>query len=135
MAPALLYSLTRSHGGGCPEGGTSGDATRRTVEPRKSIPLSKTVILSFSATAWREPRGRCPRKRARGLSEAVGDEPSDQPNRFRTGGSMASPPDTSEQLALEIGNRQSMFREVNERIEAVAADIELLDEIPIFCEC
>src|SRR5437016_14174953 len=48
---------------------------------------------------------------------------------------MAHPPNISEQQALEIGRRQSMFREVNEKIEAVAADLDLLDEIPIFCEC
>jgi hypothetical protein len=48
---------------------------------------------------------------------------------------MPHPADDADQRALEIGRRQSLFREVNEQIEAVAGDFELLDRIPIVCEC
>lgn len=37
--------------------------------------------------------------------------------------------------ALEIGRHQSLFREVNERIEELAQAFELRDEVPILCEC
>jgi SpoU rRNA methylase family enzyme len=48
---------------------------------------------------------------------------------------MPHPADKSEQRALEIGRRQSLFREVNEQIEALAGDFDLLDQISIICEC
>jgi hypothetical protein len=48
---------------------------------------------------------------------------------------MAHPPDNSEQQALEIGRRQSLFREVNEQIDALAGPFDLLDQVPIICEC
>jgi hypothetical protein len=35
----------------------------------------------------------------------------------------------------EIGQRQSLFREVNERIEEVSDHFDLGDRIPIVCEC
>ena len=41
----------------------------------------------------------------------------------------------ADQQALEIGRRQSLFREVNERIEDLAEKFELRDEVPILCEC
>lgn len=37
--------------------------------------------------------------------------------------------------ALEIGRRQSLFREVNEQIDRLAERFDLLDQIPIICEC
>jgi hypothetical protein len=48
---------------------------------------------------------------------------------------MAHPPDKSKQRTLEIGRRQSLFREVNDQIEAVAGNFDLLDQVPIICEC
>jgi hypothetical protein len=45
------------------------------------------------------------------------------------------PADKSEERALEIGRRQSLFREVNEQIETVAGTFDLLDQVPIICEC
>jgi hypothetical protein len=41
----------------------------------------------------------------------------------------------SDQQAHEIGRHQSLFREVNERIEELAETFELRDEVPILCEC
>jgi hypothetical protein len=41
----------------------------------------------------------------------------------------------ADQQALEIGRRQSLFREVNERIEDLAEKFELRDEVQILCEC
>jgi hypothetical protein len=41
----------------------------------------------------------------------------------------------SDQQAHEIGRHQSLFREVNERIEELAESLELRDEVPILCEC
>ena len=37
--------------------------------------------------------------------------------------------------ALEIGRRQSLFREVNEQIERLAENFDLLEQVPIICEC
>jgi hypothetical protein len=37
--------------------------------------------------------------------------------------------------ALEIGRRQSLFREVNEQIGQLAESFDLLDQVPIICEC
>jgi len=35
----------------------------------------------------------------------------------------------------EIGQRQSLFREVNERIDELAESLDLQEEMTIFCEC
>jgi hypothetical protein len=40
-----------------------------------------------------------------------------------------------DQQAREIGRRQSLFREVNERIDELAEEFALRDEFPILCEC
>jgi hypothetical protein len=40
-----------------------------------------------------------------------------------------------DQHAREIGRHQSLFREVNERIEELAENFDLLDQVPILCEC
>ena len=45
---------------------------------------------------------------------------------------MAQPTMEIEEQAREVGQRQSLFREVNERIGELA---ELRDEIEILCEC
>jgi hypothetical protein len=37
--------------------------------------------------------------------------------------------------AVEIGRRQSLFREVNEQIGRLAENFDLLDQVPIICEC
>jgi hypothetical protein len=37
--------------------------------------------------------------------------------------------------ARDIGHRQSLYREVNERIEELAGNLDLRDELPIVCEC
>jgi hypothetical protein len=47
---------------------------------------------------------------------------------------VAQPMDELEQ-ALEIGRHQSLFREVNERIEELAETFDLKDELSIVCEC
>jgi hypothetical protein len=46
---------------------------------------------------------------------------------------MAQP--SNNQQALEIGRRQSLFREVNEQIDRLAENFDLLDQVPIICEC
>jgi hypothetical protein len=46
---------------------------------------------------------------------------------------MTQPKDPEQ--ALEIGRRQSLFREVNEQIDQLAEGFDLLDQIPIVCEC
>jgi hypothetical protein len=43
--------------------------------------------------------------------------------------------DPSEQEARELGRRQSLFREVNERIDELAQSFGLQDELAIICEC
>ena len=43
--------------------------------------------------------------------------------------------DEADERAREIGRRQSVFREVNERIEELAEDFEMLEAVPILCEC
>jgi SpoU rRNA methylase family enzyme len=48
---------------------------------------------------------------------------------------MAQPTEQSDQQAHEIGRRQSLFREVNERIDELAGDFDLQDEMKILCEC
>jgi hypothetical protein len=35
----------------------------------------------------------------------------------------------------EIGRRQSLFRELNERIEELAGSFDLLEALPLVCEC
>jgi hypothetical protein len=40
-----------------------------------------------------------------------------------------------EQKAREVGKRQSLFREVNERITDLAESFDLGEEIEILCEC
>jgi len=37
--------------------------------------------------------------------------------------------------AVEIGRRQSLFRDVNEHIGRLAESFDLLDQVPIICEC
>jgi uncharacterized Zn finger protein len=48
---------------------------------------------------------------------------------------MAHTTDPPEQQAREIGRRQSLFREVNERIEELVQSFDLQDEMTIICEC
>jgi uncharacterized Zn finger protein len=48
---------------------------------------------------------------------------------------MAHTTDRPEQEAREIGRRQSLFREVNERIEELVQSFDLQDEMAILCEC
>jgi hypothetical protein len=48
---------------------------------------------------------------------------------------MAQPTDQSDRQAGEIGQRQSLFREVNERIDELAESLDLKEEMTIFCEC
>ena len=48
---------------------------------------------------------------------------------------MAQPIDEMDQRAREIGRRQALFREVNERIEELAETFDLKDELTILCEC
>jgi hypothetical protein len=48
---------------------------------------------------------------------------------------MAQPTDQSDRQAGEIGQRQSLFREVNERIDELTEVFDLQDEMTIFCEC
>jgi hypothetical protein len=43
--------------------------------------------------------------------------------------------DVTHQQARQIGRHQSLFREVNERIDELAETFELRDEVPILCEC
>jgi hypothetical protein len=43
--------------------------------------------------------------------------------------------DPSDQQADEIGQRQSLFRELNERIEELSETFDVLEGITIFCEC
>jgi hypothetical protein len=43
--------------------------------------------------------------------------------------------EVSDRQAFEIGRHQSLFREVNERIEELAEAFELRDQVPILCEC
>jgi len=40
-----------------------------------------------------------------------------------------------DQRAREVGRHQSLFREVNERIEELAETFDLKDELTILCEC
>jgi hypothetical protein len=47
----------------------------------------------------------------------------------------AGPIDFSEQRQREIGQRQSLFREVNERIERLSERFAVGDAIRIVCEC
>jgi hypothetical protein len=47
----------------------------------------------------------------------------------------ATPAEGPDSQAREVGKRQSLFREVNERIEELAGDFDLLDAVPILCEC
>jgi hypothetical protein len=48
---------------------------------------------------------------------------------------MTQTPDSPEEEAREIGRRQSLLREVNERIDALAQGFGLEDELTILCEC
>jgi hypothetical protein len=48
---------------------------------------------------------------------------------------MARPTDRTDQQAREIGQRQSLFREVNEHIDGLAESLDIQDKMPIFCEC
>ena len=48
---------------------------------------------------------------------------------------MAQPIDQSDRQAGEIGRRQSLFREVNERIDELTKVFDLQEEMTIFCEC
>ena len=48
---------------------------------------------------------------------------------------MAQPTEQGDQQAREIGRRQSLFREVNERIDELVEDFDLQDEMLILCEC
>lgn len=41
----------------------------------------------------------------------------------------------TDEEALEIGRRQSLFRDVNERIDELAERFDLLDQVPLICEC
>jgi hypothetical protein len=44
-------------------------------------------------------------------------------------------PQVPDKQAREIGRHQSLFREVNERIDELAENFDLLDQVPILCEC
>jgi uncharacterized protein (DUF1499 family) len=48
---------------------------------------------------------------------------------------MAQPTDQSDRHPGEIGQRQSLFREVNERIDALVEGLGLQEAMTIFCEC
>jgi hypothetical protein len=48
---------------------------------------------------------------------------------------MAHTTDPPEVQAREIGRRQSLFREVNDRIEELVQSFDLQDEMTILCEC
>jgi hypothetical protein len=48
---------------------------------------------------------------------------------------MAQPTDQSDRYPGEIGRRQSLFREVNERIDELTEVFDLQEEMTIFCEC
>ena len=41
----------------------------------------------------------------------------------------------TEEQAREVGKRQSLFREVNERIEELSEEFDLVDAMQIMCEC
>jgi len=47
----------------------------------------------------------------------------------------ADPVEETKDLEQEIGRRQSLFRELNERIEELADTFDLFDSLPIVCEC
>jgi hypothetical protein len=47
----------------------------------------------------------------------------------------ADPVEEANDLEQEIGRRQSLFRELNERIEELADTFDLFDSLPIVCEC
>jgi hypothetical protein len=46
-----------------------------------------------------------------------------------------NPSDGTDADPSDIGRRQSLFREVNERIEELAEGFDLQDRLPILCEC
>jgi hypothetical protein len=48
---------------------------------------------------------------------------------------MAQPTDQSYQQAGEIGRKQSLFREVNERIDELTEVLDLQEGMTILCEC
>ena len=48
---------------------------------------------------------------------------------------MAQAHDRADRRAREVGRRQSLFRDVNEQIDRLAERFDLLDEVPIICEC
>ena len=48
---------------------------------------------------------------------------------------MATHQDVPDKYAREIGRHQSLFREVNERIDELAQAFDLRDEVPILCDC
>ena len=48
---------------------------------------------------------------------------------------MAQPMDGADQKARDVGQRQSLFRDVNERIEELAETFDLKDELLVLCEC
>jgi hypothetical protein len=48
---------------------------------------------------------------------------------------MAQESRATDRQACEVGRRQSLFREVNEQIGRLAASFDLLDQVPIICEC
>jgi len=47
----------------------------------------------------------------------------------------ADPVEEGTDREQEIGRRQSLFRELNERIEELAGSFDLLEALPIVCEC
>jgi len=48
---------------------------------------------------------------------------------------MTQPHARSDESARDVGRRQSLFREVNEQIDQLAERFDLLDALPIICEC
>jgi hypothetical protein len=48
---------------------------------------------------------------------------------------VAQPVNAADQQAREVGQRQSLFRDVNERIEELAETFDLKDELLVLCEC
>jgi hypothetical protein len=43
--------------------------------------------------------------------------------------------DAQDDVGRKVGHRQSLFREVNERIEELSAGYDVLGRVPVVCEC
>src|ERR1700704_3540507 len=106
-----------------PRGGRSGGATRRAFELVRSLASfsAEPVITSESATTWQNPCRRCPQN---GGSAAGPQRPATNPRIIngapKESPMAADPVEEAKDLEQEIGRRQSLFRELNERIEELA---------------